>query len=87
MKWQYIVLAALLIGAVAFSLWMATRIGMNDIEHRLTNTSEGEQETPSVFSQEGFHIEESVNIPMYLGIAGALFAIGIGIYIYISRQQ
>jgi len=80
-KWQYIVLAALLIGAVAFSLWMATRIGMNDIEHRLTNTSEGEQE------QGGFHVEEGVNIPMYLGIAGILVAIGIGTYVYASRRQ
>ena len=81
MKWQYIVLTALLIGAVAFSLWMATRIGMNDIEHRLTNTSEGEQE------QGGFHVEEGVNIPMYLGIVGGLVAIGVGIYVYKSRRQ
>jgi len=80
-KWQYIVLSALLIGAVAFSLWMTTRIGMDDIEHRLTNTSEGEQE------QGGFHVEEGVNIPMYLGIAGALVVIGVGTYVYISRRQ
>jgi len=80
-KWQYVVLAALLIGAVAFSLWMTTRIGMDDIEHRLTNTSEGEQE------QGGFHVEEGVNIPMYLGIVGALVAIGVGIYVYKSRRQ
>jgi hypothetical protein len=81
MKWQYLVLAALLIGAVVFSLWMATRIGMNDIEHRLTNTSEGEQK------QGGFHVAEGVNIPMYLGIAGALVVIGVGTYVYISRRQ
>ena len=81
MKWQYLVLAALLIGAVVFSLWMATRIGMNDIEHRLTNTSEGERE------QGGFHVAEGVNIPMYLGIAGALVVIGVGTYVYISRRQ
>jgi len=60
---------------------MTTRIGMNDIEHRLTNTTEGEQ------GQGGFHVEEGVNIPMYLGIAGALVAIGVGIYIYKSRRQ
>ena len=54
---------------------------MNDIEHRLTNTSEGEQE------QGGFHVEEGVNIPMYLGIVGALVAIGVGIYVYKSRRQ
>jgi hypothetical protein len=83
MKWQYLVLAALLIGAVVFSLWMATRIGMNDIEQRLTNTSEGEGEQ----EQGGFHVEEGVNIPMYLGIAGALVAIGIGTYVYLSRRQ
>ena len=82
MKWQYIVLAVLLIGAVVFSLWMATRIGMNDIEHRLTNTSEGEQE-----QGEGFHVAEGVNIPMYLGIAGILVAVGIGTYVYASRRQ
>jgi len=79
MKWQYLVLAVLLIGAVAFSLWMATSISMNDIEHRLTNTSEEEQE------QGGFHVAEGVNIPMYLGITGALVAIGVGTYVYISK--
>ena len=83
MKWQYLVLAAFLIGAVVFSLWMATRIGMNDIEHRLTNTSEGEQGQ----EQGGFHVEGGVNIPMYLGIAGILVAVGIGTYVYASRRQ
>ena len=81
MKWQYIVLAAILIGAAALSLWMATRVNMPDIENTLTNTSGQEHEGG------GIHVAEGVNIPMYLGIAGALIAIGIGTYVYVSKRQ
>jgi hypothetical protein len=86
MKWQYIVLAVILIGAAALSLWMATRVTVPTIEHTLTNTSGHEQEEGGggLF---GFNVAEGVNILMYLAIVAALFAIGIGAYVYISKRQ
>jgi hypothetical protein len=43
-KWQYLILAAVFIGAMALSLWTATRVDMRDIERGLTNISENEHE-------------------------------------------
>jgi hypothetical protein len=86
MKWQYIVLAVLLIGAAALSLWMATRVTMPDIENTLTNTSGHEQEGGGG-GFEGFTVAEGVNVLMYLGLVAALFAIGIGAYVYVSKRQ
>ncbi len=39
-KWQYLVLAAIFIGAIALSFWTASRVDMHDIEQGLTNVSE-----------------------------------------------
>ena len=86
MKWQYIVLAVILIGAAALSLWMATRVTMPDIENTLTNTSGHEQEGGGGGFL-GFSVAEGVNVLMYLGIVAALFAIGIGAYVYVSKRQ
>jgi hypothetical protein len=39
MKWQYIILAAVFIGALALSLWIASHVDTNDIERGLTHSS------------------------------------------------
>jgi hypothetical protein len=77
MKWQYVILAAILIGAVALSLWTAGHIDMNDIQRRLTNSSGNEREG----------LIEGGNIPLYLGIVVTLLVIGVGSSVYISKRR
>lgn len=76
MKWQYLILAAVFIIAVALSLWTATRVDMQDIERGLTNVSE---------EHEG--IIEGGNIPLYVGIVVTLFFIAIAVFLYLSKHR
>lgn len=76
MKWQYLILAAVFIIAVALSLWTATRVDMQDIERGLTNVSE-EHES----------LIEGGNILLYIGIVITLFFIAIAVFVYLSRHR
>lgn len=75
-KWQYLILAAVFIVAVALSLWTATRVDTQDIERGLTNVSE---------EHEG--LIEGGNIPLYIGIVVTLFFIAITVFVYLSRHR
>jgi hypothetical protein len=77
MKWQYLVLAAVFIAAIALSLWTATRVDMRDIEQSLTNVSEEEHEG----------VIEGGNVPLYIGIVVALFFIAIAAIVYLSKYR
>ncbi len=77
MKWQYIILAAVFIGALALSLWMSSHVDMNDIERGLTNSSSDEHDS----------LVEGGNIPLYLGIAVTLFVIAISSFFYLSKHR
>lgn len=63
MKWQYVILVIVFIGALALSLWTAARVSLNDIERSLTNVSENEHEG----------LIEGGNVPLYIGIVAVLF--------------
>ena len=76
-KWQYLILAAVFIAAIALSLWTATRVDMRDIEQSLTNVSEEEHEG----------VIEGGNLPLYIGIVVALFFIAIVAFIYQSKYR
>jgi 1,4-dihydroxy-2-naphthoate octaprenyltransferase len=76
-KWQYLLLAAVFIGAVALSLWTAMRVDMHDIEQGLTNVSEEEHEG----------VIEGGNVPLYIGIVVALFFIAIAAIVYLSKYR
>ena len=77
MKWQYIVLAAVFIGALALSLWMASHVNTNDIERGLTNSSSDEHDS----------FVEGGNVPLYLGITATLFVIALGSFFYLSKRR
>jgi 1,4-dihydroxy-2-naphthoate octaprenyltransferase len=74
-KWQYLILAALFIGAIALSLWTATRVDMRDIERGLTNISENEHEG----------VIEGGNVALYAVIVATLVFIAIVAFIYLSK--
>ena len=74
-KWQYLILAVLFIGAIALSLWTATRVDMRDIERGLTNISENEHEG----------IIEGGNVALYAVIVATLVFIAIVAFIYLSK--
>jgi 1,4-dihydroxy-2-naphthoate octaprenyltransferase len=76
-KWQYLILAVLFIGAIALSLWTATRVDMRDIERGLTNISENEHEG----------IIEGGNVALYAVIVATLFVIAIVAFIYLSKYR
>lgn len=76
-KWQYLILAAVFIAAIALSLWTATRVDMRDIEQSLTNVSEEEHEG----------VIEGGNVPLYIGIVVALFFIAIAAIVYLSKYR
>ena len=76
-KWQYLILAVLFIGAIALSLWTATRVDMRDIERGLTNISENEHED----------VIEGGNVPLYVAIVAILFFIAIVGFIYLSKYR
>jgi 1,4-dihydroxy-2-naphthoate octaprenyltransferase len=76
-KWQYFLLAAVFIGAIALSLWTAMRVDMHDIEQGLTNVSEEEHEG----------VIEGGNVPLYIGIVVALFFIAIAAIVYLSKYR
>jgi 1,4-dihydroxy-2-naphthoate octaprenyltransferase len=76
-KWQYLLLAAVFIGAIALSLWTATRVDMRDIERGLTNISENEHED----------VIEGGNIPLYVAIVATLVFIAIVAFIYQSKYR
>ena len=76
-KWQYLLLAAVFIGAVALSLWTAMRVDMHDIEQGLTNVSEEEHEG----------VIEGGNVPLFIGIVVALFFIAIAAIVYLSKYR
>ena len=75
--WQYLILAAVFIAAIALSLWTATRVDMRDIEQSLTNVSEEEHEG----------VIEGGNVPLYIGIVVALFFIAIAAIVYLSKYR
>ena len=77
MKWQYIILAAVFIGALAFSLWMASHVDTNDTERGLTNPSTDEHDS----------FVEGGNVPLYLGIAATLFVIALGSFFHLSKRR
>jgi len=77
MKWQYVILAAIFVGAAALSLWTAGHVDMHDIERSLTNSSGNERE--------GFI--EGGNVPLYLGIVVTLLVIGVGSFVYIAKRR
>jgi 1,4-dihydroxy-2-naphthoate octaprenyltransferase len=76
-KWQYLILAAVFIAAIALSLWTATRVDMRDIEQSLTNVSEEKHEG----------VIEGGNVPLYIGIVVALFFIAIAAIVYLSKYR
>lgn len=63
LKWQYVILVIVFIGALALSLWTAARVSLTDIERSLTNVSENEHEG----------LIEGGNVPLYIGIVAVLF--------------
>jgi hypothetical protein len=75
-KWQYLLLVAVFIAAIALSLWTSTRVDMRDIEQSLANVSE---------EHEG--VIEGGNLPLYIGIVVALFFIAIVAFIYQSKYR
>ena len=77
MKWQYLVLAVVFIGAMAISLWTATRIDMHDIERGLTNISGNEHEG----------VIEGGNVPLYLAIVVTLVIVGIAAFVYLAKYR
>jgi 1,4-dihydroxy-2-naphthoate octaprenyltransferase len=74
-KWQYLLVAAVFIGAVAISLWTATRVDMQDIEHGLTNFSEEEHE-----GEEHEGLIEGGNVALYGAIVIILFFIALAVF-------
>jgi hypothetical protein len=76
-KWQYLILAVVFIGAMAVSLWTATRVDMHDIERGLTNISENEHEG----------IMEGGNVLLYIAIVVILVFIAIAAFIYLARYR
>jgi 1,4-dihydroxy-2-naphthoate octaprenyltransferase len=76
-KWQYLVLAVVFIGAMAVSLWTATRIDMHDIERGLTNISENEHEG----------VIEGGNVPLYLAIVVTLVIVAIAAFVYLAKYR
>ena len=74
-KWQYLLLVAVFIAAIALSLWTATRVDMRDIEQSLTNVSEEEHEG----------VIEGGNVPLYIGIVVALFSSLSLLFVYLSN--
>ncbi len=76
-KWQYFVLAAVFIGAMALSLWTASRVDMHDIEQGLTNVSEEEHED----------VIEGGNVLLYVAIIVTLVIIAIAAFVYLSKYR
>ena len=76
-KKQYLILAIIFVGAVALSLWTASRVDMHDVEQGLTNTSEEEHEG----------IIEGGNVPLYVAIVVILFVIALTVLMYWSRHR
>ncbi len=77
LKWQYLILATIFIGAIALSFWTASRVDMHDIERGLTNISENEHEG----------VIEGGNVPFYVAIVATLFFIAIVAFIYQSKYR
>ncbi|MGZ8876448.1 MAG: hypothetical protein ACXW1O_07210 [Halobacteriota archaeon] len=77
MKWQYLVLAVVFIGAMAVSLWTAARVDMHDIERGLTNISENEHEG----------VIEGGNVPLYLAIVVTLVIVAIAAFVYLAKYR
>ena len=75
-KWQYIILVIVFVGAVALSLWTAARVNMSDIERSLTNVSENEHEG----------LIEGGNVPLYVGIVAILFLFAIATLYLVKRR-
>ncbi len=75
-KWQYLILAAVFIGAVAISLWTATRVDMHEIEQGLTNVSEEEHEG----------VIEGGNVALYGAIVIILFFIALAVFVWSKYQ-
>jgi hypothetical protein len=94
MKWQYLILALIFLGAAVIALWTATHVNMVDIEETLSSptTSSGANSSRANSSPEPiFFLNESIveggHILLYLGIVVALFVIAIGSTVYVSRRR
>jgi hypothetical protein len=89
MKWQYLILALIFLGAAVIALWTATRVNMVDIEETLSSppNSSGANSSPEpIFFLNGSIIEGGHTL-LYLGIVVTLFVIAIGSTVYVSRRR
>ena len=89
MKWQYLILALIFLGAAVIALWTATHVNMVDIEETLSSptTSSGANSSPEPIFFLNENIIEGGHILLYLGIVIALFVIAIGSTVYVSRRR
>ena len=88
MKWQYIILALIFLGAAVLALWTATHVNMVDIEETLSSpNSSGANSSPEPIFFLNESIIEGGHILLYLGIVVALFVIAIGGTVYVSRRR
>ncbi len=89
MKWQYLILALIFLGAAVIALWTATHFNMVDIEETLSSPTNSSGANPS--PEPIFFLNESIieggHILLYLGIVVTLFVIAIGSTVYVSRRR
>jgi hypothetical protein len=88
-KWQYLIVALIFIGAVVIALWTATHVNMVDIEETLSSptNSSGANSSPEPIFFLNESIIEGGQILLYLAIVVTLFVIAIGSTIYVSRRR
>jgi hypothetical protein len=89
MKWQYLILALIFLGAAVIALWTATHVNMVDIEETLSSpaNSSGANSSPEPIFFLNESIIEGGHTLLYLGIVVTLFVIAIGSAVYVSRRR
>jgi hypothetical protein len=89
MKWQYLILALIFLGAAVIALWTATHVNMVDIEEKLSSpaNSSGANSSPEPIFFLNESIIEGGHTLLYLGIVVTLFVIAIGSTVYVSRRR
>jgi hypothetical protein len=89
MKWQYLILALIFLGAAVIALWTATHVNMVDIEETLSSpeNSSGANSSPEPIFFLNESIIEGGHTLLYLGIVVTLFVIAIGSTVYVSRRR
>ncbi len=89
MKWQYLILALIFLGAAVIALWTATHVNVVDIEETLSSPTNSSRANAS--PEPIFFLNESIveggHILLYLGIVVTLFVIAIGSTVYVSRRR